>query len=262
MKKIIFFAGVLVALALGPALKAAAAETEPQMGDDVYQQLKSEGKVVSSSPLYDTLRPIAEAIARVIQPKYQYPIHFYIVHDAQPNAFAAPGGNIYVVDSLFYFVHNTEELAGTICHETSHLIHHDSVKKIRHDDLIRVREVAAAALIGPSFKHLLAISSIGALDSLHYSRDVEEAADLTGADTCAAAGVNPWGLVWLFQDFQDAHFQTPPEFLSDHPGDAARITALEKHFKQSPATFAQFNSNPSSAKPLKVPKHASEKFVH
>ena len=59
------------------------------------------------------MAPIAAAITKVVQPKYPYPIHFYIVHEAQPNAFAAPGGNIYVVDSMFYFVHNTEELAGT-----------------------------------------------------------------------------------------------------------------------------------------------------
>jgi Peptidase family M48 len=58
---------------------------------------------------------------------YNHPFKFYLVHETHPNAFATPGGNIYVVDSLlYYFVKNTEQLAGTLCHEVSHTIHHDT----------------------------------------------------------------------------------------------------------------------------------------
>jgi predicted Zn-dependent protease len=239
---------------------ATPSDEETQMGAQVWSQLKSQGEIVKSSPLYDTLAPIASSITRVVQPQYPYPIHFFIVHAKQPNAFATPGGNVYVVDSLFYFVHNREELAGTLCHETSHLIHHDSMKEMSHDREIRTRE-AAAILLGKTWKVALAASAIGALDSLHYSRGAEESADLTGSDTCAAAGVNPWGLVWLFQDFQNANMETPPEVLSDHPDDANRVAALKKHFKQAPATFAQFNSDPNGATPLVVPKNPAEQLL-
>lgn len=230
------------------------------MGAQVFQQLKEQGEIVSASPLYETLRPISDSITRVIQPQYAYPIHFYIVHEKQPNAFAAPGGNVYVVDSLFYFVHNTEELAGTICHEMSHLIHHDSLRKVQHDEAIRKREIAAEVLL-PNVRTAVLASMIGGLDSLHFSRGEEESADLTGANTCASAGYNPWGLVWLFNDFQNANMKTPPEILSDHPDNSDRIAALEKHFNEQPATFAKFSSNPKTAKPLKVPKKAPEKFL-
>lgn len=230
------------------------------MGAQVFQQLKEQGEIVTSSPLYETLRPIAGSITRVIQPQYAYPIHFYIVHEKQPNAFAAPGGNVYVVDSLFYFVHNTEELAGTICHEMSHLIHHDSMRKVQHDQAIRKREIAAEILM-PNVRTAVLAEMIGGLDSLHFSRGEEESADLAGADTCASAGYNPWGLVWLFNDFQNAKMKTPPEILSDHPDNTDRITALEHHFSEQPATFAKFSSNPKTAKPLKVPKNAPEKFL-
>ena len=254
-----------VAVTVMPLLTIAAASAqdndELQMGAQVYDELKQKGEIVASSPLYDKLRPIAASITRVVQPKYQYPIHFYIVHEAQPNAFAAPGGNVYVVDSLFYFVHNTEELAGTICHETSHLLHHDSMKEMQHNERIRRREIAAGILLGPSWGTIIATSAIANLDSAHYSRDQEEAADLTGSDTCAAAGINPWGLVWLFQDFESANFKTPPEILSDHPDDANRISALKRHFKEDPATFARFSSNPKTATALNVPKNAPEQFV-
>jgi predicted Zn-dependent protease len=73
---------------------------------------------VESSPLYDTLKPLADSISRVAQSRYPHPFKFFIVHEPQPNAFATPGGS-YVVDSLLYFVKNTEQLASTLCHETA-----------------------------------------------------------------------------------------------------------------------------------------------
>lgn len=230
------------------------------MGAQTFDDLKSQHAIVASSPLYDVLRPLANEITRVVQPEYPYPIHFYIVHSSSPNAFAAPGGNVYVVDSLMYFVHNREELAGTICHETSHLIHHDSLKEMHHDEAIRRRQILATILLG-GIGTAVAASAIGNLDSLHYSRDAEESADLTGADTCAAAGLDPWGLVWLFRDFSNANLQTPPEILSDHPDNEHRVEALEAYFKQYPARFASFNSNPAHASRLALPKNEQEQFL-
>lgn len=245
---------------------AAPAQQQPEddekaMGAQLFSQLKSEGEIVASSPLYDTLRPLATSITAAVQPRYAYPIHFYIVHEAQPNAFAAPGGNIYVTDSMFYFAKNTEELAGTICHETSHLLNHDSMKKIQDEDAIRKRAIGATILLGPSIGVLLATAGIGELDSLHYSRGIEERADLMGADTCANAGYNPWGLVWLFSDFENSPAKQPPEILSDHPDDQDRVHALEQHFKANPALFGRFSSDPHSARPIGVTKSQPETFL-
>jgi predicted Zn-dependent protease len=236
-------------------------DDEGQMGKQLFNQLRSQGEIVASSPLYVTLEPLAERITRVVAPGYDYPIHFYIVHESQPNAFAAPGGNVYVTDSLFYFVRNTEELAGTICHETSHLLHHDSAQKMKDEEQIRARALAATILLGPSIRTVLAVTAIGQLDSNHYSRAVEERADLTGSDTCAQAGYDPWGLVWLFQDFSAGNMPNPPEILSDHPDFDHRVAALEHHFEQNPARFAKFDESPKSATPLHVPANESEKFL-
>ncbi|HZT12523.1 MAG TPA: M48 family metallopeptidase [Candidatus Baltobacteraceae bacterium] len=255
-----------LALAIGLALlcsvtAGAQDQTEADYGAQTFQDLKDKGVVVASSPLYDALRPIAQQITRVVQPQYPYPIHFYIVHGDDPNAFAAPGGNVYVIDKLFYFVRNREELAGTLCHETSHLLHHDSMKEMSHDDQIRRRQILAAILLGTDFGTVAAISAIGDLDSMHYSRGAEESADLTGADNCARAGLNPWGLVWLFRDFSSADMQTPPEILSDHPGNEKRIEALEQHFKENPALFARFDSDSRHATRMNLPKNAAEKIL-
>src|SRR5215471_1587139 len=74
-------------------------DQETKLGQAAYKQLRDKGEIIQSSPLYDSLKPIAEAIARVSQPRYPHPFKFFLVHEAQPNAFATPGGNVYVVDS-------------------------------------------------------------------------------------------------------------------------------------------------------------------
>lgn len=236
-------------------------DEEVQMGQEVFNELKAKGEIVESSPLYDQLRPITDSITRAAQPQYNHAFKFYLVHEAKPNAFATPGGNVYVVDSLLYFVKNSDELAGTLCHEVSHTIHHDTVDLMEEQEKIARREVGAAILLNPDLVQLLAIRLVGKLHSLGYSRDVEERADLTGSDICAAAGYNPWGLVWLFQDFQNANMGDVPQLLSDHPNNLNRVKALEKHFHENPRVFAKFNSDSKSATPISVPKNTAEVFL-
>jgi beta-barrel assembly-enhancing protease len=255
-------------LAMVATMSAAQAPTpepvtdqETELGQEVYKQLREKGEIVESSPLYDSLKPVAEAIARVAQPRYPHPFKFFLVHETQPNAFATPGGNVYVVDSLLYFVKNTEQLAGTLCHEVSHTIHRDGIALMEKEQKIERREVAAAILLGPTRAHIIAIALIGKLHSLGYSREAESNADVTGSDICAQAGYNPWGLTWLFQDFQNAEPGQVPQLLSDHPGNGVRIQTLEKHFRDSPATFSKFNRDPKSATPFSVPKNAPEVFL-
>jgi predicted Zn-dependent protease len=261
-----FFYASSAALCLAAVGNAHAQEQnqdqEVQLGQEVFNELRAKGEIIESSPLYDQLKPIADAITRAAQPRYNHPFKFYLVHETQPNAFATPGGNVYVVDSLLYFVRNTEELAGTLCHEVSHTIHHDTVTLMEKQEKLEKREVGAAVLLGPTTAHMLAILLLGKLHSLGYSRDVESQADLTGSDICAASEYNPWGLVWLFRDFDNAKLGQVPQLLSDHPSNQNRVEALEEHFRKDPAPFAKFNPDPKSAAPFVVPKNVAEVFMH
>lgn len=266
-KFIVYVAGVLclssaMSVAAQSQAPAQSQDQEMQMGQEVFNELKAKGEIIDSSPLYDQLKPIADAITQAAQPRYNHPFKFYLVHETQPNAFATPGGNVYVVDSLMYFVKNREQLAGTLCHEVAHTIHHDTMVLMEKQQKIEERELAAAVILGPTKAHILAIALIGKLHSLGYSRDVESRADLTGSDICAQIGSNPWGLVWLFQDFQNANANQIPQLLSDHPNDQNRVTALERHFKKNPSTFAKFSSDPKSATPIAIPKDNPEVFLH
>jgi len=236
-------------------------QQEKQLGTDTFNELKTKREIIDSSPLYDSLKPLASDIARAAQSRYGLPIKFYLVHEPQPNAFATPGGNVYVVDELLYFVKNDEELAGTICHELAHTIHHDSMELAEKQKKIIERELGAAVLLGPTARQALAIALLGKLHSLSYSREVETRADLTGSDICAAAGHNPWGLIWLFTEFKNARPGEMPSLLSDHPDDQERINALTQHFAANPAVFGRFSQDPKSATPFVVQKNAPVVFL-
>jgi len=237
-------------------------DEELEMGQEIFNELKANGEIVESSPLYDQLSPIADAISRQAQPQYNHPFKFYLVHEDLPDAFAAPGGNVYVVDSLLYFVRNADELAGTLCHEVSHTILHDTVAKMRKQQEIADRESRAARLLGAHRAQALGLPLLAKLHSLGYSRHVESRADLAGSDICAAAGYNPWGLVWLFQDFENSDLEELPQLLSDHPAFQHRVNSLEWHIRAHPWVFGKFSSDPKSARPISVSKKAPEVFLH
>jgi len=232
-----------------------------QLGKQTFDELKVRAEIIESSPLYDQLKPFADSIIKAAQPRYNHPFKFYLVHEAQPNAFATPGGNVYVVDSLLYFVRNSDELAGTLCHEVAHTIHHDSMTLMEKRKKIEERAAGAAIILGPTTGNVLAIALLSQLHSLSYSRDVEARADITGSDICAAAGYNPWGLVWLFRDFDNADVRQIPQFLSDHPSNQNRVAALEQHFRENPSVFGKFNPDRGSATAFAATKKAPVVFL-
>jgi predicted Zn-dependent protease len=156
---------------------------------------------------------------------------------------------------------STEQLAGTLCHEVSHTIHHDAINRIKEQRKLEAFEIGTTLLLGPTLAKAIAVKMIGDLNSLAYSRDIESNADLTGSDICAQAGYNPWGLVWLFKEFQDADTKQIPQLLSDHPANGTRMETLQRHFRDNPAVFSKFDPDPRSATPFNVAKDAPVVFL-
>jgi predicted Zn-dependent protease len=161
------------------------------------------------------------------------------------------------------FVENREELAGVLCHETSHNIHHDVVNNIlknqRAQTTVGIIAGLADLLTGGKYSGIINIgANVDLLTTTQrFSREVETAADLTGAETCAEAGSNPWGMVWLFRHFEKAGLGSGMEMLSDHPTDQHRIAALEQRFAQTPELFGRYSSNSAQATPLARPPDSS-----
>ncbi|GAC1495271.1 MAG: hypothetical protein NVS1B2_13410 [Vulcanimicrobiaceae bacterium] len=242
---------LLAALGVAPAL---ADTQEQQIGQQVYAQLQQKGEIIARpSAMYAILDPIASRIKSVADAQYDYPFHFILVHEKQPNAFAVPGGNVYVTDALINFVQNKEELAGVLCHETAHDIHHDVLNNMQKDQTTGTIIGIVGAITG------LDRSGIGrlgenlayTLQTSNFSRSVERSADSKGAVTCAQAGYNPWGMVWLFQNFEKANTGGSMEALSDHPTDEHRIADLKQEFAANPRLFGRFSSDIATGTPVK-----------
>ena len=252
------FWGLVTAAALAfgcvaPALAYTQDEqTELQIGQQEYQQLQQKGEILTNSPYYAILNPIAAKIKRIADPQYFVPFHFILVNESSPNAFSVPGGNVYVTTAMMRFVKNKEELAGVLCHETSHDLHHDVLNLYQKDQRLSLYGTLAELLLGRNASGLAnAVINIAAnLEALHFSRQVEEDADHKGAITCAQAGLTPYGLVWLMQAFQTANVSNPPEVISDHPSDAHRIAALQSEFASDPALFGKFNQQIACGTPV------------
>lgn len=243
------------ALFLGSALPAAAysaqEQQELQIGQQVYSQLDRQGKILRESPYYAVLNPLGRLISATADKKYFVPFHFILVHSSQPNAFAVPGGNVYVTDSMMTFVENKEELAGVLCHEVSHTIHHDVWDLYVKSQRVSLWQMLGQVLLGRnSGIASFAIDLLANVQVLRFSRDVEHNADVSGAYVCAGSGVTPWGMVWLMKRFLNQNKSNPPEFLSDHPTDSHRIADLEKLIAENPQTFATFNSLIANATPI------------
>ena len=264
-----------VALAIPAAAPAAdsipqaQAQWEMQIGQQEYQQLMQKGEIVQSSPYYAVLQPIADKIAAVADPQYFVPFHFILVRERSPNAFSVPGGNVYVTTSMMKFAANQDELAGVLCHEVQHDIHHDVYDEHQKNQRLQTISSVLGGLVGvlaspygyPTIGGALgqtAISFGAGAQSMSYSRAAETNADHAGAYTCAQAGYNPWGMVWLFEKYATLQAAGQAsgqkmEALSDHPKDDHRIADLETTFNADPKTFGQFKNDIATATPLEHP---------
>lgn len=236
-------------------------DQETELGDAVYKDLKGKAMIIAKSPLYDSLKPVTTTVTRVAQPRYEHPFKFYLIHDPRPNAGSVPGGAVYVTDALLYFVKNTEQLAAVLCHEVSHTIHHDAMNRAREMQKAYAGALGASILLGPTLANAIAMTIVADMYTNAYSRELETSADLTGADICAAAGYNPYGMIWLMEDFKEANPQQLPQVLADHPSFESRIRALQSHFRENPSVFSRFSSDRKLATPFSVPEDAPVVFL-
>jgi predicted Zn-dependent protease len=231
-------------------------QMEMQIGQQEYGQLSQRGAIVQSSPYYPELQQVSQRVAAVADPQYFVPFHFILINNSSPNAMAAPGGNVYVTTALMQFAQNQDELAAVLCHEVSHDIHHDVVNEQQKDQ--RLQSLSNLAGVFAPFG-ILGAAATGAVglgagaQSKSYSRQAESNADQAGAYTCAQAGFNPYGMVWLFQRMDSMPKQSSSsgmssmEMFADHPTDGHRVSDLETLFKSDPTTFGRFDPNESTA---------------
>jgi len=155
---------------------------------------------------------------------------FLVIRDPRINAFAVPGGFIYVHGGLLMRAANDDEVAGVLGHEVAHVNAHHLARQQEATQLMNY-----ATLLGVLLSIVQPAIGAGALavnqaTQLKYSREFEQEADYLGARYMRQAGYNPRGMLDFFKKMLDEQRTTPtfvPPYLLSHPLTDTRLTNLE-----------------------------------
>lgn len=153
--------------------------------------------------------------------------HFAVLDSPVVNAFAVPGGYIYVTRGILAMINSEAELAVILGHELGHVNARHSVRKLSQLFLIQLGLVVGSAL-SETFAKISGIASIGIqLLFLKFSRDDEREADALGVEYSRKSGYNPGEMINFFTSLQKlgdlSGGKSLPGFLSTHPLTSERI---------------------------------------
>jgi predicted Zn-dependent protease len=239
------------------ALPPPARQAEMKLGDQAYAEMVARQELLTSSPEGKLLAPVAAKLEATGGPLYGAPFHFYIDRSPVPNAFVIYGPRVYVDRGLVQLADSQEELAGVLCHEMSHALHSDGTRddsmEVVYDNRTKSIMARLEAATRRHFAGHIEAASSAAEEFIwkRHSRAEESRADLAGADLCSQAGLNPLGLVWMFEKINKQVRSSGPSWFSDHPSTTARIAALKRHLRKNKALFGHWSPNESSATPLR-----------
>jgi predicted Zn-dependent protease len=247
MKRIVAVLVAIVAAAMAWRL-AVAGPTPTEVKLD-YQAYQSELPILANpnSRQGKIVAAIAARLEPVVARAYGAQFHYYLTKESDPSAYSYYGPRVYVSVGMVNFARNREELAGVLCHESGHVMHHDGTRSDLLSGSHRSRVQALIAHHHSTFAHLLSMGEN--LTQLRFSRQQESQADRAGATICSDAGINPWGLVWALELLQKTYPSSGLTYLQDHPTNKARVKALEKYLRTN-SQFAMWPSDPRFATPL------------
>src|SRR5947207_810706 len=168
-------------------------------------------------------------------PQFQY--QFRVVNASDINAFALPGGFIYVNRGVLDQAHNEGEVAGVLAHEISHvaLRHgtHQASKAYAAQAGISILSGILGGRVGQGTAQVInAVGGIG-LNALFlkYSRDLETQADVRGSQILAASGYSPVDMVNFFKTLENVDKSRKASWLSDHPAPTDRIERIQQEHR-------------------------------
>lgn len=249
---------VLVCLLLGPVSQAVAA-TSPSAGFPYFQphycknayteqqeisigqkaatEVEKKMKVLpDSSPITKYVQKIGARLDAQA-PGYRWPYSFHVAVSKEINAFALPGGAMFVYTGIIEAAQNESQLAGVMAHEISHVVQRHATCNLTKQSKRSVWWGLAGLLSGmvvPGAGGAVAQAGVGIAQNLTYlkmSREDEKQADLLGAEILTNAGYNPHGMVQMFQIIEAKAGSGGAEFLSDHPNPGNRVDYLNKEIE-------------------------------
>jgi hypothetical protein len=210
-----------------------------ELGNKAKAQVYREMPVLpDTSPITKYVQQLGDKLAAQA-PGYKWPYNFHVANVAEINAFALPGGSIFVNLGTIQAAADEDQLAGVMAHEISHVVLQHSVcnaEKQRRVGLIAgLGQVAAGVVLGGAAGQLAAqgIGMTAGLGFLKMSRGAEQQADLEGVGILYDAGYDPRGMPEFFQTIESKYGAGSAQFLTDHPNPGNRMEYINKEI----ATF-------------------------
>ena len=224
---------------LQPGFNLFTPEQDIRLGKEAAAQIDKELPVVQNEALTRYVTGIASKIwTRPEAGKYPYSIK--VVNDKTINAFALPGGPMFVNTGLILAADNEAQIAGVLAHEISHVALRHGTNQVSKSSLLQIPAALASSAVGDgSILGQLAQMGIsfGANSLLlRYSRNAERDADLMGTRMLAGAGYDPVEMARFFEKLKgEAGSSKGMQFFSDHPDPGNRVKAVQDEIRYLPA---------------------------
>ena len=211
---------------------------EIQLGKEADQQVRAEMGLYEDAELQRYVSNIGMRLAKASE-RPNLPWQFAVVDEPAVNAFALPGGYIYVTRGIMAFLNDEEQLAGVLGHEIGHVTARHSAQQYTQATTAGVG-LTLLSIFVPEARPFqgIAENALGLL-FLKHGRDDERQADRLGVEYTAKTGWNPAGVAGMLRtlarlDEASGSRRGVPNFLSTHPAPADRVREVQQYVEQNP----------------------------
>jgi hypothetical protein len=238
------------------------AQEEVQAGQQAAAQIPKQLPLLpDSSPITQYVQHLGHELA-AHAPGEKWPYSFHVVNSKEINAFALPGGPVYVNLGTIRAADNEAELAGVMAHEISHVVQRHGTRAASKQMAAQLPLAILGGIMGRgalSQMAQLGLSFGAGSYFLKNSRQSEKEADLLGADIMYDTGFNPQAMAQFFEKIQSQGGSRAPQFLSDHPDPGNRIEYVmaevdtlprKQQYRSDSEEFRQVKQELSGMKPL------------
>src|SRR6185436_13509770 len=175
-------------------------QQEIQMGQEYSAQINAQLPIVQDAEINRYVNVLGDSIANLADAR-GLDYHFFVVNAAEVNAFAVPGGFVYVNRGLIDRTENLSQLAGVLGHEIGHVVRRHSVQQMQKAQGANIGLVLGCTLLNVcgSQAAQAAIQVGGSALFAKFGRDDEREADAEGVKNVIRAGINPNGIPQMFE---------------------------------------------------------------
>jgi beta-barrel assembly-enhancing protease len=222
-------------LLAGTAFSSFTIDDEKKLGREFYEKLEKENALFQNEAASKYITRLGERVL-AHSDKVTFDFRFSIIRSTAINAFATPGGYVYVNQGLINLVENESQLAGVLAHEIAHVNGRHIAQIIDKSTTINIASLAAilaGAFLGGGTDAAAAVTTFTMATattlSLKYSREQEEAADRTGISYLTAAGYNGNGMLEFLKIMKryEYYSNSIPSYFLTHPGTDERTRYID-----------------------------------